>query len=256
MPTTSSPLPDQPTTEGTTLDHTGDNSPTSRLKEFEEKKTVRRSLLIIGFSVVLFLLFLVFGLPFFFGVFVNLVGSGLEEEVVVSPQSPSISVPFEATNSASVQVVGYAQSGAEVSLRRASSTLGRVVASEDGSFSQLISLQEGSNTVTAVAIHNGLESVASTPLTILLDTKPPALEVNEPSDNASFTSRAEQELIISGSTDQEASVTINGRYTPVASDGTFTLTQQLVEGENTLTVVARDDVGNETTRELSVSFSL
>jgi hypothetical protein len=49
-------------------------------------------------------------------------------------------------------------------------------------------------------------------------------------------------------------VRVNGEVASLTADGAFAADVDLVEGENTLTVVARDRVGNETTETRKVAY--
>ncbi|WP_312027472.1 Ig-like domain-containing protein, partial [Brevibacillus agri] len=72
------------------------------------------------------------------------------------------------------------------------------------------------------------------------DTTPPTLTVDESAvtvNNATYT--------LTGTAEVGATVTVNGEAVTVAEDGTFSAVVTLVEGANTLTVVAKDAAGNE-----------
>jgi hypothetical protein len=65
-------------------------------------------------------------------------------------------------------------------------------------------------------------------------------------------------IVVSGTaTDAHAGVAevlVNGEAASLTADGSFATDVDLVEGENTLTVTARDNVGNETTETRTVAY--
>ena len=75
-----------------------------------------------------------------------------------------------------------------------------------------------------------------------LDTLSPALTVVSPRDGC-FT--RDSNVTVNGTTEQNATVTINGLAVPLGNaTGAFSLVVDLVEGDNYITVVARDRAGN------------
>ncbi|MEM4728508.1 MAG: Ig-like domain-containing protein, partial [Thermoplasmata archaeon] len=106
-------------------------------------------------------------------------------------------------------------------------------------FEALVSLSEGVNTILVSAKDSAGNSVERT-ITVYLDTSPPDLTVFTPRD-ALWTNQSR--LLVTGATEQGASVTINGQSTNVV--GTlFETYLTLLEGPNTITTVATDAAGN------------
>ena len=96
-------------------------------------------------------------------------------------------------------------------------------------------------------------NVTASTLTLVVDSKPPELSITSP---APFQSVYTTPLVIQGTTEAGAGVTVNGVAAPVQADGRFSASiAQLVEGSNLITVVARDAVGNTVTRAVSVTYS-
>jgi hypothetical protein len=90
-------------------------------------------------------------------------------------------------------------------------------------------------------------------LTLVVDAKPPTLSVTSP---VPFQSVYTMPLMVEGTTEQGASVTVNEVAALVQADGRFSATiVQLEEGSNLITVIARDAVGNAATKALSVTYS-
>jgi hypothetical protein len=90
-------------------------------------------------------------------------------------------------------------------------------------------------------------------LTLVVDTVPPALAVTSP---APFQSVYTTPLMVEGTTEAGASITVNGSSAVVQADGRFSASIGLLEeGSNLITIVARDAAGNAATRALSVTYS-
>lgn len=77
----------------------------------------------------------------------------------------------------------------------------------------------------------------------------PVLLVDYPPDSLIL----EKALVnVSGKTDPENAIVINGEDVPVSSDGSFGVTVTLIQGINRLTVIARNSIGKETIIERQV----
>jgi hypothetical protein len=91
-------------------------------------------------------------------------------------------------------------------------------------------------------------------VTVTLDTTGPALDW-KPADRSGFFAA---DLVVSGTaTDAYAGVAevlVNGSPASLTADGRFAADVRLAEGENTITVTARDRLGNETTESRKVAF--
>jgi hypothetical protein len=96
-------------------------------------------------------------------------------------------------------------------------------------------------------------NIARSTLTLTVDATPPSLSITAPSP---FQSVYTMPLVVDGTTEAGASVTVNGNAAVVQADGRFSASiAQLVEGSNLITIVARDAVGNAVTKALSVTYS-
>jgi hypothetical protein len=81
--------------------------------------------------------------------------------------------------------------------------------------------------------------------TFAVDATPPELEVTQPEDGVMFEN---QESVVAGTVDPDATLTVDGDEVDVAEDGTFEVEYEGEDGD-TLTIVAVDDAGNETAQE-------
>lgn len=77
----------------------------------------------------------------------------------------------------------------------------------------------------------------------------PVLIIDAPSDQMVVQ---QQFVTVTGKTDPDATVLVNGQSVAVTNDGTFQVTLTLREGHNRITVVARNNIGRETILEREV----
>ncbi len=125
--------------------------------------------------------------------------------------------------------------------------MGSATVDADGNWATYLELRDGTRVLTASATVPGRGTTSpSAPVTIVIDTVAPELEVTAPEDGTSQSSRI---LTVTGHVADEhlAGVTVNGTAASVGEDGSFTAEVIGAEGANTLTVTAADHAGNETT---------
>lgn len=133
---------------------------------------------------------------------------------------------------------------------------GIAAAVEKGLFSARVNIIEGNNTITAVATdpfaNNGSDSVI-----VVLDSKPPTIEITAPHANSSVNSRT---VTVSGIADSKAAsvlISVNTGTNSVTADlapGTFSAkTVTLAEGVNTITAKAVSRAGNAGTSSVRVT---
>ncbi|MDQ2950773.1 MAG: DUF4175 domain-containing protein [Chloroflexota bacterium] len=113
----------------------------------------------------------------------------------------------------------------------------------DGSFAATITLRDGPNAI-AVALISGRDQIASSSYTVVLDTLAPALAITRPAANATVEA---PNIVVEGKGDAGVTITADGRTVLPAPDGSFSDTFAATPGARTITVVARDRAGNETT---------
>lgn len=116
-------------------------------------------------------------------------------------------------------------------------------------------LDDGSHTVTINCNDNDGNSATEKSATFTVDTVPPVLNVISP-DDGSITNK--NTVVVAGTTNDAASspvtLTVNGDKVSVGSDGSFSKTITLSEGENTITVEATDKAGKVSTVTRTVTF--
>lgn len=142
------------------------------------------------------------------------------------------------------RVPGFAQAeGRMVEITVNGALLASLAPDQAGAFSANVDLRDGPNAI-AVALVSGKEIIAHSSYTVVLDRQPPALALTSPAANA----RVEGPTVtVAGKTEAGSTVTIDGRTIVTAQDGSFTDRFTATPGALTISVVARDRAGNETT---------
>jgi hypothetical protein len=226
----------------------------------EEKKNVRKAYFLIFLSIIVFSLFFFFGLPAVakFAAFLTELrqsSTAYEPDDTTPPTPPKFNALPTATNDKEIEISGRTEPGVTVKLFVNDNEI-EILSNSDGEFFQKITLSGGSNTISAYAVDNsGNESAPSEEHIVVYDLDPPSLEVSKPDDGASFFGSQQRQLVIEGSTDENASVNINGRIVVVSSDGSFSFATTLNEGENIFNITAQDQAENKNELTISVTYS-
>lgn len=116
-------------------------------------------------------------------------------------------------------------------------------------------LEDGSHTITLGVSDNDGNAANAVSSSFTVDTVPPTLNVEAPVDGYITNNPT---LTVSGTSNDlvssPVSVTVNGKAVTVASNGSFSTTVQLEEGENAIMVVATDAAGKSTTVTRTVTL--
>jgi RHS repeat-associated protein len=176
--------------------------------------------------------------------------SGVESEctrtVIRDTQAPVLTVTVpqigQITDSLSTQVRGTVNDPSPVTLK-----VNNTVIQYDslGIYATQSALNEGLNTITVTATDDAGNQTTVTRI-IRRDTQAPILNVQYPKND---TITNQQTINVSGTVLDSTSIklTVNGELLTVSADGTFNYDLPIVEGLNTITIIATDTVGNKTT---------
>ncbi len=125
-------------------------------------------------------------------------------------------------------------------------------------FQTTVPLQEGTNTITAVAANtNGTTSTASVQVT--LDTTPPRVTIGSPPDGFHTTESSitvtgiVNDIVVGTVNSEQAKVTVNGVTAQVANRTYTAANIPLSIGPNSIQVIGRDQVGNGATVNAQVT---
>jgi len=227
-----------------------------RLAKKEEGDVIKRIAILSILSIVIIVLIFTLGIPLLGG-FADFLGKTLGSKASSSSsQSQILSPPVleglpAATNSAILAVSGFASDGKKVEIFLNSSNIGEAGVS-DGKFKyESINLKSGDNEISARSVSDlGKESDLSQISKVTLDTTPPKLSVDNPTEGQSFSGVSK--ITVEGSSDPNAEVLVNGFLANVGSDGKFDVAIPLFTGDNTIEVKAIDSAGNTTVVKINV----
>lgn len=229
----------------------------SRLYQRRQKKGLHQALIYLFLSLVLILFLFFLGIPLliklaiFLGNFKN--SSILNEsDDILPPAPPALSSSFIATNSAVINLQGFAENGSSVEVFLNGLAEKKTLTEANGEFILgNIALEEGNNEIYAIATDKaGNPSQKSNLLNIVFDKTPPKLTVLQPQSEQIFY-YPQKSLEVKGETDAN-SLMINDRLITIDTQGKFSLIYTLQEGENLIKLVASDMASNQTSQELKV----
>jgi RHS repeat-associated protein len=120
----------------------------------------------------------------------------------------------------------------------------------EGRAGAAVVLAEGENTITIVATDE-LGNTITVTRTVIRDSTPPVVTVSQPSTGA-ITKETEISVVVTIEDSTETEVKANGVLLVQDDSGDYTGEVSLAEGENTITIVATDIVGNSATLTRSV----
>ncbi len=177
------------------------------------------------------------------------------EDTTISP--PVLNIPFEATNTASIKVKGYSQPNTKVEIYLDNELKSVILSDPDGQFiTSDINLSLGGNIFSGKTIdENSHKSLASKAIKIIYDNDKPKLEVSSPTDGAEIKG-GDKRVTVSGLIDpnDQVSVLINNTQVVTNQDGGFSKIVELTEGDNHITIMAKDSAGNITQMVKNIKF--
>lgn len=233
----------------------------SRLDRKEDEEITKKTVVLGGVTVLIFIIVLVFGLPLLIKLSVLLGNakslSKTDNQVkVLPPLPPRLVVSFEATNSATFTISGVAEPKVEVELMKNDVSLGKKTVDDKGGFIfDDITLDKGGNTFTAVAsTEKEGNSELSKAVTVTYDDQPPSINMINPSEDKITVDSADFD--VTGKSDKGVSVSVNGKIALVDDEGKFKLKVQLNAGKNSLEIIIRNSAGNETKKTVEITYDI
>ena len=116
-------------------------------------------------------------------------------------------------------------------------------------------LKDGAHTISVTASDNDGNAASAKTSSFTVDTVPPTLSVTAPAEGL-ITKKST--VTVTGKTDDATSkpvtVTVNGTAVTVGTDGAFSKDVTLVNGSNTITIIAKDKAGKTTTVTRTVTL--
>jgi len=150
---------------------------------------------------------------------------------------------------AAITPAGIPISAARSTLRLASSS---VSVDDTGAFSAVVALANGPNVIDVTAA-DASGNTARTSITVTRDSAAPSISLLRSSAGV-LTNK--DLTVISGVVSESATLTVAGIPATVHADGSFDVPVSLVEGANTINLVAVDAAGNQGSASLTVTRDL
>lgn len=231
----------------------------SRLRRYEDRKFKKRLIWALGGSVALVVFIFIFGLKLLVGFSLlldRLHGASPTEKQSQSLILPPILDPLpEATNSATITITGKGDPGMKIVFYIDEEESTNLPVESDGTFALTKKLADGEHTVSTKAKNDkDLMSDLSNVITITIKRNKPELTVSNPQDGERIVGDSNA-LVVKGKTSSDNTVAINDRLAVVSNDGSFSYIYSLIDGENTLRIVASDPAGNKETVDRRVTYS-
>ena len=232
----------------------------SRLKKYSEKKTRKTIILsIIGIIIILYILFK-FGIDFLVNFSLFISGSRSQSNSsTITNQINFVSAPIlnplpPATNSAEIIISGSSSKSETIYLYINSSIVDQTQTDEKGVFHFVENLEKGSNLINAKAEYKNSKSSLSDSFNVLFINSSPTLNISSPQDGESFK-KDQNSVTVSGKTDPGISVTVNGFWAVIDDNNNFSYNLPLQNGDNQIKIIATDQAGNKTEKDLKVNYS-
>lgn len=231
----------------------------SRLSKNTEKNTKKTiSLSILGIIIVLFLLFK-FGIGLIINFSLFLSGpkdqQGLISQNTVNYIAPPLLNPLPtATNSAHLIISGKSAKEITIELFINDEKVDEEISDNNGNFSFSQNLKSGDNQIKARALYKDKKSDFSNTLNITYSNSAPNLEINSPQDGQQFK-KDQNSVNVTGKTDQGVFITVNGFWAVIGDNNNFSYVLPLQNGDNDIKIVATDQAGNNTEKNIKVNYS-
>lgn len=235
----------------------------SRLSRKIENQS-RKNLILTILGIIVVVGFLVkFGMPLLINstlLVINAKNEDSQEQSKTKTVSfippPILDPTFNATNSANVTISGSAGENQKVNLYLNGELIDSQSVKTDGRFYfKNIKIINGENIIKTKAVtESNKQSEFSNILTITFKNTPPTLSLDSPSDGQSF-SKDDKYANVSGKTDPGVKVTVNDLWAIVDTDGKFSYSFPLQNGENKIKIQAVDEASNKTEMERKVNYS-
>lgn len=225
------------------------------------KERNKKQIMFFGFAIIaLLFIFFQFG-PYL----LNLSGSfmsGLNKpsDKIIANENNTLETPFinsipEATNSARIHIQGTSvYSDAQVELYVNGSSFDDITLSDDQKFTfKDVNLREGANIIKVRVKKGDLASDFSRNYIVEYSAGDTKLEVSSPTEGATF-GRGDQTINVTGKTDPDSSISVNGSVAVVDADGNFSYFLSLSDGDNTISIDAQSAGGKTTNKSIKVTY--
>lgn len=231
-----------------------------RLDRYQKKQQKRQIFFVVGVLVVVIILLFFYGIPVILNTSLFIVRltepkvtpSELEKNDNFFGDVDINSIP-SATNSAKIEVGGSAVNFTDLEFYLNNDLAKEVNLPTSGNFTEEIeNLKEGSNTLYVIAkAKDSSEEKKTEEFKIYYKNTKPKLEIKSPQDGSKTN---QTEVAMTGSTDKETYIKVNGLPVVVDAQGNFQTSIRLKEGENQIQISAADVAGNSEEKSLKVIY--
>lgn len=230
----------------------------SRLEKHQNKQIVQRILIAVVLLVAAIIFFFSVGIKMLvsFTLFLNQLANGNSKQQTIQKTESFNTVNIDpipsATSSAFLWFSGTALNFDSLEIYLNDEKQDEITISDTFS-GEIKGLEKGDNKVHFIAKSKNSKETKKTPTyTILFKSEKPKLAVQEPNDN---TKTNKEDVRVSGTTDNETTIRINGQPIIVDVQGKFTTLIRLKEGENKIQIIAEDIVGNQEIKDIVITYS-
>lgn len=234
----------------------------SRLTKSLNKKTRRTMILsIIGIVIILFLLFR-YGIDALVNFSLFISGSKSQSTSQNPNQINYVATPIlnplpNATNSAQIVISGTSLKDYNITLYLNNIT-DSTHTDQNGNFSFIEQLLNGDNQIKVQADYNNKKSDFSDSSDVVYKNSQPTLDVSSPSDGQHFDKNSigtGNTVLVSGKTDPGNNVTVNGFWAVIDDNNNFSYTLPVQTGDTQIKIIATDQAGNKTEKDLKINYS-
>jgi hypothetical protein len=230
----------------------------SRISRYEQRAALKQTVVFLGLTVVLLVVFFVVVLPYAIRTYESLMLKKGVPQVTdtIPPQVPVLNSLPDATNSAQLVISGYGEGDTTIDLYQNGSKISETTADTQGNFSfSNVPFQTGDNVLYVVSTDKANNSSQSNKTTVNYKTTPPSLTITTPTDGSTVNNQRNQLATVSGTTDANATIYLNNKLLFTDASGNFSGTFQLQPGSNALSIRAVDPAGNETDKTVTVTYN-
>lgn len=234
---------------------------TTRRSRLEEQKQQKKLILSIGGMIAIIVFFALFGVKMLIGfsVFVDTIRGSSPTPAAQNTKQvlfpPTLDPLPIATFSSILRIGGSGTAGNTITVYDSGKELKKTVIAGNGVYTmQLPTLKDGTHILTVkMSDTKGNTSDPTQGVTIKIKTSKPELTIDTPEDNATINNESNF-IAVSGKTESDTTIAINGRIAVIRPDNSFSYTYPLSEGENKLNIVATDIAGNSITVMRTITY--
>ena len=230
----------------------------SRLNRLEEKREKKLLYFALGGIAFLVLFVAIFGLKMLvqFSVLVDRARGGTPVEktstIILPPALDELPI---ATYSGKLSLTGKAEPKLTLTLFVNDFETKNITVPDTGLFTiDNVIVKDGTNTFKVrLKDAKGNTSELSNEVTTLIKKTAPILELSSPEENKTITGEPNT-VTVSGKTEDNARITVNGRWVTMGTNNSFSYAYPLSDGDTTLEIIATDLAGNQKTVKRKVSY--